>query len=272
MDKQEFLCNLQKGLRYKYTRDEISDILLDYDDFFAQGISEGKNEQQICLEMGEPHIIVQNLVEERKRKPLFTISSRWRIALCIMLGVIAFAFFGVDSLTTGTLIRYIGIIIGFSVVLWFIMFDKAKKLASASYEINKRKSRIIWLFHLIIPVSLIINYFLLVAVFTQLRFDNYSFILLLLTRTFSTAATILPLLVAIISIVRFYSTTSWYFTIIVHAIGAMACANTIGDSIFNVGGFDSNQIMLLSLALYCLAIFMAGVYAIILRYLSRRSE
>ena len=272
MDKQEFLCNLQKGLRYKYTRDEISDILLDYDDFFAQGISEGKNEQQICLEMGEPHIIIQNLVEERKRKPLFTISIRWRIALCIMLGVIAFAFFGVDSLGTGTLIRYIGIIIGLSIALWFIMFDKVKKLESTPYKINKSKSRIIWLFHIIIPISLIINYFLLVAVFTQLRYDNYSFIFLLSTRALSTVATILPLLTAIISIVRFYSTTYWYFTIVVHAIGAMACTNTIGDSIFNVGRFDNNQIMLLSLALYCLAILMAGVYAIILRYLSRRNE
>jgi uncharacterized membrane protein len=61
MEKTEFMAGLQKALRWRLSRREIKEIIVDYEGFFAAGHSEGKSESQISAELGVPAAIAAEL-------------------------------------------------------------------------------------------------------------------------------------------------------------------------------------------------------------------
>lgn len=84
--KEEFLLQLKRHMKYRFRWKEIYDTLEDFNGFFETGKSEGKTEEELCLEFGSPKEIVNQMVSaEQKRYPLHLVLS---FLLLIISGII----------------------------------------------------------------------------------------------------------------------------------------------------------------------------------------
>lgn len=61
MNKQEFMCVIKKSLN-GISEAERTDILYDYEEHFMIGCKNGKTEEQICIELGDPEEIAKNYI------------------------------------------------------------------------------------------------------------------------------------------------------------------------------------------------------------------
>ena len=68
MEKAKFLYQLQKELKNDFTKSEQKEIIRDYTEYFDTGLSEGRSEQELCVEFGEPAFIVSELLNEKELK------------------------------------------------------------------------------------------------------------------------------------------------------------------------------------------------------------
>ena len=58
MTKTEFLQTLERELR-NLTESEREEILYDFEEHFAVGLEEGKEESEIAKDLGDPNVIVK---------------------------------------------------------------------------------------------------------------------------------------------------------------------------------------------------------------------
>ena len=68
MNKSEFLEILKDYLRKDFSEDEVNDILRDYEEYFVDGIIEGKSDMEIISALGSPKSIAKDLVLQMKEK------------------------------------------------------------------------------------------------------------------------------------------------------------------------------------------------------------
>ena len=54
MNRSEYIAQLTAALRGKLAFDEIEDIVRDYQEFFDEGVRQGKSEEQVAAELGNP--------------------------------------------------------------------------------------------------------------------------------------------------------------------------------------------------------------------------
>lgn len=59
MNRSEYLNELKQHLQ-GFPQDELEDILFDYEEHFHIGVSKGKSEEEISMELGDPKDIAQN--------------------------------------------------------------------------------------------------------------------------------------------------------------------------------------------------------------------
>jgi uncharacterized RDD family membrane protein YckC len=64
MTRQEFLTELENSLEGKLPKDEISEILNDYNDIFDNSIYDGKTEESTSSELGSPAKIARKILED----------------------------------------------------------------------------------------------------------------------------------------------------------------------------------------------------------------
>lgn len=90
VSRQMFLRQLKKKLRFKYNKDDIDSILNDYNEIFDVETAQGKTEKDVCMLLGDPAIIVQNLYKEMHSKDALSknIFSRGNILRSIFITMI----------------------------------------------------------------------------------------------------------------------------------------------------------------------------------------
>ena len=69
MRQQEFMQELETGLRGRIADEEIQDILAEYRSFFVSGAAENKSEEDICALLGSPAALVQSLTGTGNGEP-----------------------------------------------------------------------------------------------------------------------------------------------------------------------------------------------------------
>lgn len=65
MNKNEFIYNLKLNLEKAYKnidKHEINEIIRDYEEYFMEGINEGKSEKELVSSLGEPRKIVDEMI------------------------------------------------------------------------------------------------------------------------------------------------------------------------------------------------------------------
>lgn len=68
MNKNEFLEILKDYLRKDFSDDEVNDILRDYEEYFVDGLIEGKSDMEIISALGSPKAIAKELISQIKEK------------------------------------------------------------------------------------------------------------------------------------------------------------------------------------------------------------
>lgn len=66
MTQKQYLDKLRNNLRFRLSDAEIDDILSDMMECFEAGISEGKTEEEICIDLGTPKDAAASLIKEQK--------------------------------------------------------------------------------------------------------------------------------------------------------------------------------------------------------------
>lgn len=68
MKKEVYIRLLKEYLSGRIAEDELNDILTDYEGFFITGLEEGKTEDEISSELGDPKVIADSLAEGCSKK------------------------------------------------------------------------------------------------------------------------------------------------------------------------------------------------------------
>lgn len=66
LSKQEFLEILRDYLKKDFSDDEVNDIIRDYEEYFVDGIIEGKSDMEIISQLGSPKTISEEFVSQIK--------------------------------------------------------------------------------------------------------------------------------------------------------------------------------------------------------------
>ncbi|MCH5193235.1 MAG: DUF1700 domain-containing protein [Oscillospiraceae bacterium] len=69
MTQKQYLSELSRHLRFRFSDNEISDIISDMKECFDAGAAEGKSEEDICLSLGAPKDAAASLLGEQKKDP-----------------------------------------------------------------------------------------------------------------------------------------------------------------------------------------------------------
>lgn len=69
MNRSEYIAQLTAALRGKLAFDEIEDIVRDYQEFFDEGVRQGKSEEQVAAELGNPRDVAQQILSEERETP-----------------------------------------------------------------------------------------------------------------------------------------------------------------------------------------------------------
>jgi len=88
MNKVEYLKSLKEALSGKLPEDELSDILSDYEGFFLTGIEEGRNEDTISAELGNPVEIAHSLLEGADKRPSICYAPVYKRIVALIIDVI----------------------------------------------------------------------------------------------------------------------------------------------------------------------------------------
>lgn len=64
LNKVEFLEILKDYLKKDFSEDEVSDILRDYEEYFVDGVIEGKSDMEIIRALGSPKTIANELISQ----------------------------------------------------------------------------------------------------------------------------------------------------------------------------------------------------------------
>ena len=73
MNRSEYIAQLTAALRGKLAFDEIEDIVRDYQEFFDEGVRQGKSEEQVAAELGNPRDVAQQILSEERAPRAFQI-------------------------------------------------------------------------------------------------------------------------------------------------------------------------------------------------------
>ncbi|MGO0882769.1 DUF1700 domain-containing protein [Clostridioides difficile] len=68
LNKTEFLEILKDYLRKDFSESEVDDILRDYEEYFVDGVMEGKSDMEIISSLGSPKSIARELILQTKEK------------------------------------------------------------------------------------------------------------------------------------------------------------------------------------------------------------
>lgn len=79
MSKEEYLQQMEIYLKKHLLKSEVSEILLDYGEYFEDGRRQNKSDTEISAKLGPPEIIAQQFIEESINKKQNTVEELGKI-------------------------------------------------------------------------------------------------------------------------------------------------------------------------------------------------
>lgn len=123
VSKRAYLKRLEKKLRFKYSKDDIDNILNDYNEIFDIELAQGKTEKDVCIILGDPVRIVQNLDQERGSKNIFSRGNIMQsILIAVIFCIIGYAIYRINHDSGGIkMLELLAILPAMSLLLWLIL-------------------------------------------------------------------------------------------------------------------------------------------------------
>lgn len=127
MTRKEYLSKLQSCLCFLLPEKEIADILLDMEECFDAGTAEGRTEEQVCADLGDPKAAAREIAANRgtvpkRGKPVVPaiISKCVPYAVCVLLGAGFFMLTGKKGGSTFMM----AVTVLLPLLVWFILERK----------------------------------------------------------------------------------------------------------------------------------------------------
>lgn len=291
MNQCEFMKKLKKALRWTFDANEIEDILSDYQGFFDDGVNEGKSEQTICEELGDPNNIAFDLATELRKEKRISLSTKVmrRMFLVTLLLVISFVYYNLvqKSITEYAVNRFFNYflfqninifsesmisMILFIIILWFTLGGTIHKLPPISQLVKTVHKWIILANHFILFFIFIIFHILIIFFIKEMEGKNglinidieaiKNMWILFMAISFT---------LAVLSIYGFYRFTPQYFTIICHAIGVVAylCSTySVSKTLISPEEIQLNVRLLLSV--YAVSFVITIIFSWLIHVLQKR--
>lgn len=226
MNKQEFMKRLKKALRWTFDSNEIEDILSDYKGFFEDGIKNGRSEQTVCKELGNPNGIAFDLATELCKTKRFSLSAKVmrRMVLVIVLLSISIVFYYlVNNNSVNIFWHSIISMVLFIIVLWFTLGGTIHGLPPVSPLKGRLHKGIVIINHILLLCVVTIFHIFLSLLIKEMFEDNvFINIDIQFIKNMWVLFMVIAFILAILSLYGFYRFTPQYFTIICHSIGVVA--------------------------------------------------
>ena len=246
--KRLFMHELQKELRWKCKASEFKDIIVDYEDFFQNGLGHGKSEDELCQEFGKPKEIVEKMYKEDGITKLSSqCSNRLIQKILLVLAMMPIVGFYLVSgkNPSHTAWYYILFVIGMPVVLWYTL--GGNYLIYGAPESQKRRISCFVLHGLF--VVLLISFCILNVYGISYLLEEYPFgpapqtigtfvQYVYYTMAFATATLVL------IGMYFFYNGRCYFFTVICHGVGLFSSILLWGREVKYMGILGNADILL----------------------------
>ena len=273
MGKQAFLKKLHRALRWTFNHDEIIDILSDYEGFFVSGSNEGKSEQQICDELGNPTAIALDLAETlgKKKKRRMSAKIVQRMALATVLLVMGFIYYFAVHQSANIVRDSIVLLFGFTLVLWFALGGTLRKTPPVARSLSTAQKWVLPVGHIIL-LLMVVSMLILFRIFeTKLLTDTdvLAFATLVINARF--AFVVFAVMVALLSVYGFYRLSSQFFTVITHAVGTVVYLSAVYNILSRLDDPSRVSALLLTITvIYGVSVVLTILYALFIHSISRR--
>jgi len=276
MSRTEFFKALRKALRWTFNADEITDILSDYEGFFETGKGGGKDEAQICAELGDPSAIARELAEELEKK---RVSPLWvkifvRMLLAVAVGIFSYflcwhGFFHIDNYHFN-IVLYVTLV----AVFWGLLIGATSKMPSVAIMPHKIWKWSFIICHFILAGIVITDYIIYSNALLDFLSEGPRSIPWELSSYYYSMyplLTFLPMLITILSVYCFYRAGPQWFTVISHALGTSVYFWTVINVLRDVS--DPSALPRLEmLVVYGVSVVAAALLALYIRKYSRRAN
>ena len=232
MNKINFINNLEIYLQKKFSEDEVAD----YEGFFMVGIEEGKNEEQICTELGNPSAIALDLAETLGKNSRNIIKKKiltfGRAAVFVGLSVFGIIYYFNNFINFTD--RYLNLknsiaLVAFSALLWFAFSNASRKTAETALK-NIKLKRLFWIGHgilfvmSVIPTIKINNIaaYYFVANNIMPSWDSAFVRITMSIEYLATVFLVITIFILIAAVYFMHRFSAYFFSVTVHALGVMA--------------------------------------------------
>lgn len=212
----QYLRKLRKSLGFNFNHNDTEEIIAEYKSFFEDGLKEGKTEEELCLDFGEPKEVVSFLRKENKR-PLI---PRKVVAGIVFGGLLLLLMAFTKHLIVERNVYYLVLTSLLWFLLWFLLGGSWYSLISYSKSIKfSRKISILSFAPLVIAILATLYHTIVIGqalggVFPspfQLKFVLYGSVVLLLA-------------LVVGSIIGFFNGNPYYYGVVCHAGGGLYSA------------------------------------------------
>ena len=175
MKKELFMKKLIYHLSLSFTSLEISEIIDDYNEFFAAGIAEGRSEEELCYMLGNPHNIVRDIKKESNVNKIEKFTIRFLIRALLAITLLVYFFIYIKQTNTNANMARDGIIgiILIGLILWFLLKGNLFDRPLAIYYTKVISYKKIFNYHLVIVFLAGLSY--LVARIFSNKAINFNF-------------------------------------------------------------------------------------------------
>jgi len=285
VNKSEFIKKLRSALRWTFTHNEITDILSDYEGFFASGISEGKSEAVICAELGHPVDIALELAETLGKSKKRRLSSKviWRVifaaalfSLCVVYSSALFGYtcYGYLRLVYDSILT----VAALSILLWLTLGGTLFKTPPVSRIKNTGLKRFLPLGHVMLSGMVAGCYFrvrYLIGLLPPITEAEEAWLVSQGPAVYNMMVVfaLISLLLVVLSVFAYYRITPQFFTVITHALGAVAYLSAFLHLLRNLRDplYVDSAITAFSF-IYIFSIALTLLSSLYIRFITRRAK
>lgn len=168
-DKEKYLETLQTALSWSNLNEYANEIMEDYEDFFNEGELQGMSEEEICNQLGNPDVVVRELLKENVSGSKVRSNARTLITgaiICMLLSA-----FSLVSVLSGYRYEFIYMMLAvlpvFIIILWVVLGGK-NIINTDSINEQQKSNKIILLICILAVMAEYICTFIICNVWTSL--------------------------------------------------------------------------------------------------------
>ena len=123
MTQNQYLDKLRNNLRFRFSEDEIEDIISDIRECFEAGIAEGKTEEEVCLDLGTPKDAAVSILSEQEKGASGFITRLAEYWLPVLISIAVLGIFFYSGFTEHSMLTYTANIILYIIplIFWFLL-------------------------------------------------------------------------------------------------------------------------------------------------------